>query len=76
VATALAERPPAADDRATTPTTVLWPELEPLYPPAWSDRLGQFYADFELELLPGVGHFVPLEAPEAVAEATVRALRR
>jgi pimeloyl-ACP methyl ester carboxylesterase len=74
VATALAERAPA--DRLPTPVTVLWPEREPLYPPAWSDRLGEFFADFELHHLAGVGHFAPLEAPEAIAEATVRALRR
>jgi pimeloyl-ACP methyl ester carboxylesterase len=76
VATALSERAPAAADRSVTPTTVLWPELDPLFPPAWSDRLGEFFADFELQRLAGVGHFVPLEAPETVAEATVRALRR
>jgi pimeloyl-ACP methyl ester carboxylesterase len=74
VATALTERPPA--ERLAVPTTVLWPEHEPLYPPAWSDRLGEFFADFELHPLAGVGHFSPLEAPAAVAEATVRALRR
>jgi pimeloyl-ACP methyl ester carboxylesterase len=76
VATALSERAPAPADRAATPTTVLWPELDPLFPPAWSDRLGEFYADFELQRLVSVGHFVPLEAPDTVAEATVRALRR
>jgi pimeloyl-ACP methyl ester carboxylesterase len=74
VQTALAERPPA--ERLAVPTTVLWPEHEPLYPPAWSDRLGEFFADFELHELPGVGHFAPVEAPAAIAEATVRALRR
>jgi pimeloyl-ACP methyl ester carboxylesterase len=74
VQTALSERPPA--ERLTVPTTVLWPEYEPLYPPAWSDRLGEFFADFELHHLAGVGHFSPLEAPAAIAEATGRALRR
>jgi pimeloyl-ACP methyl ester carboxylesterase len=72
VASALAERP----HRITPPTTVLWPEHDPLFPPAWSDRLGEFFDDYELHHLAGVGHFVPLEAPQAVAEATVRALRR
>jgi pimeloyl-ACP methyl ester carboxylesterase len=76
VATALSEQTPAPDDRIPTPTTVLWPELDPLFPPEWSDRLDDFYADVELHALPGIGHFVPLEAPEKVAEATVRALRR
>jgi pimeloyl-ACP methyl ester carboxylesterase len=76
VATALAERAPDPDDRVRIPTTVLWGEHEPLFPPAFSDRLGEFYADFELEILAGVGHYTPLEAPERVAEATVRRLRR
>jgi pimeloyl-ACP methyl ester carboxylesterase len=74
VQTALTERPP--EEPLAIPTSVLWPELDPLYPPAWSDRLGEFYADFDLRLLPGTGHFTPLEAPAEVAEATARALRR
>jgi pimeloyl-ACP methyl ester carboxylesterase len=74
VQTALTERPPA--DRIATPTTVLWPEHDPLFPPDWSDRLAEFFADFELHHLAGVGHFSPLEAPSAIAAATVRALRR
>jgi pimeloyl-ACP methyl ester carboxylesterase len=72
VATALAERP----HRITPATTVLWPEHDPLFPPAWADRLDEFFDDYELHHLAGVGHFVPLEAPQAVADATVRALRR
>jgi pimeloyl-ACP methyl ester carboxylesterase len=74
VQTALTERPPR--ERFATPTTVLWPEHDPLFPLDWSDRLGEFFADFELHRLAGVGHFSPLEAPAAIAEATVRALRR
>jgi pimeloyl-ACP methyl ester carboxylesterase len=76
VAQSAAERPPAPDDRLGVPTTVLWGEHEPLFPLAWSDRLDEFYADVELEVLDGVGHFAPVEAPARVAEATVRALRR
>ena len=76
VATALAERAPDPENRVHVPTTVLWGEHEPLFPLAWSDRLGEFYSDFELEIVEGAGHFTPLEAPAAVAEATVRRLRR
>jgi pimeloyl-ACP methyl ester carboxylesterase len=72
VATALAEKP----HRIAPPTTVLWPEHDPLFPPAWADRLDEFFDDHELHHLAGVGHYVPLEAPQAVAAATVRALRR
>jgi pimeloyl-ACP methyl ester carboxylesterase len=58
------------------PTTVLWPEHDPLFPPAWSDRIDEWFADAELRVLDGVGHFVPVEAPEAVAEAISARLGR
>ena len=69
VATALQERPPV--DRVAAPTTVLWPAHDPLFPQAWSDRLGEWFADLDLRLLGGAGHFVPLEAPDAFAEAVL-----
>ena len=67
VAQSLAERPPA--ERIAAPVTVLWPEHDPLFPQAWSDRLDEFFADVTLELVDGAGHFSPLEAPAAFAEA-------
>ena len=45
------------------PTTVLWPEHDPLFPREWSDRIGEFFADARLTWLDGAGHFSPLEAP-------------
>jgi pimeloyl-ACP methyl ester carboxylesterase len=76
VATSLAERPPAAAERMAVPTTVLWPEHDPLFPPAWSDRLEAFFSDVRLEHLTGVGHFSPLEAAERFSAAIRAALRR
>jgi pimeloyl-ACP methyl ester carboxylesterase len=49
-------------------TTVLWPEHDPLFPPAWSDRLDDFFDTLRLRPLPSAGHFSPLEAPDAFAE--------
>jgi pimeloyl-ACP methyl ester carboxylesterase len=69
VAQSLAEQAPAPEDRLAVPTTVLWPAHDPLFPVAWSDRLDEFLSDVELHVLDGAGHFVPLEAPAAVAEA-------
>lgn len=69
VAMATRERPPAPADRLASPTTVLWPEHDPLFPRTWADRVGQWFSDAEVRPLDGVGHFVPLEAPEAFAEA-------
>jgi pimeloyl-ACP methyl ester carboxylesterase len=75
VARSLAERVPAPEERVAVPTTVLWGEHEPLFPPAWSDRLGQFFTDLDLRVLPGIGHYAPLEAPDAVAGAITERLR-
>ena len=30
------------------PATILWPELDPLFPPHWSDRLGDFFSEATL----------------------------
>jgi pimeloyl-ACP methyl ester carboxylesterase len=72
VASSLAE--PAAPTPIATPTTVLWQSDDPLFPRAWSDRLDRFFSDVELRPLDGVGHFTPLEAPRAFADAIEEAL--
>jgi len=71
VALSVAEQAPAI--RIAVPTTVLWPEHDPLFPPQWSDRLHEFFADISLTSLDGVGHFTPLERPRDFAEAVVAA---
>ena len=74
VARALAERVPDPADRLATPTMVLWPEHDPLFPRAWSDRLDTFFADVRLRAVDGVGHFLPEEAPADFAAAITAAL--
>ena len=74
VARSLAEQAPALADRLTLPVTVLWPEFDPLFPRAWSDRLAEFLANVTLRPLDGVGHFTPLEAPAEFAAAIHDAL--
>lgn len=69
IARSLAERAPAPDERIATPTTVLWPEHDPLFPLEWADRLDEFFSAVTLRRLPGAGHFSPLEAPDRFAEA-------
>ena len=75
VAASLAERAPDPADRIAVPTTVLWPEHDPLFPRAWSDRIGEFFAAAELAWLDGAGHFSPLEAAGEFAAAIVAAVR-
>jgi pimeloyl-ACP methyl ester carboxylesterase len=74
VAMSLGETAPDPDGRIAVPATVLWPELDPLFPYQWSDRLAEFFSDATLHALPGVGHFTPLEAPEQFASAIRDAL--
>lgn len=74
VARSLAETPPA--ERLATPITVLWPEFDPLFPRAWSDRLDEWFADVRFRPLDGVGHFSPVEAPDAFADAITETLDR
>ncbi|MFC5952714.1 alpha/beta fold hydrolase [Pseudonocardia lutea] len=62
IARSLAEEPPAR--RVAVPTTVLWPEHDPLFPRAWSDRLDDWFEKVDLRPLDGVGHFSPVEAPD------------
>ena len=73
VARSVAERAPAPADRIGVPTTVLWPEHDPLFPRAWSDRLDEFFADVRLRSLDGAGHFTPLERPRDFAAAVAAA---
>ncbi|QEC49322.1 alpha/beta hydrolase [Baekduia soli] len=74
VATSLSETVPEAADRIAVPTTVLWPEHDPIFPREWADRLGEFFAEVTVLDLPGSGHFAPLETPDGVARAILAAL--
>ena len=50
------------------PTCVRWAEHDPIFPSAWTDRLGETFTDLDLKTLPGVGHFPHREAPEIAAQ--------
>jgi len=73
LARVVAEQAPVPADRIAVPTTVLWPDFDPLFPPEWSDRLECYFADLDLRRLSGVGHFVPMEAPDEFAQAVATA---
>ena len=71
VAMATREKPPRDADRVVVPTTVLWPEHDPLFPREWSDRVTEWFADVDIRPLDGVGHFTPLEAPQKFGAAVL-----
>jgi pimeloyl-ACP methyl ester carboxylesterase len=73
VARSLAEQPPGPAGRVHVPATVLWPQYDPLFPVAWSDRLEEFFDEVRLRLLPAAGHFTPLEAADVFAEEILAA---
>jgi pimeloyl-ACP methyl ester carboxylesterase len=74
IARSVAEMSAPLPDPIAVPTTILWPEFDPLFPPAWGDRVSDFFAHASVKPLAGVGHFVPLEAPDELAEAIRAAL--
>ena len=51
------------------PTCVRWAEHDPIFPYAWTDRLGETFSDLDLAPFPGVGHFPHREDPDAAAAA-------
>jgi pimeloyl-ACP methyl ester carboxylesterase len=71
VAVSASEMAPPSYDRIGVPTVVLWPEFDPLFPRAWSDRIDDFFSDVRLRHVDGVGHYAPLEYPEILAEEIV-----
>lgn len=55
-----------------TPTTVLWPDADPLFPPAWADRIPEFFSSAVTHSVAGCGHFLPLENSAVLADAILR----
>jgi pimeloyl-ACP methyl ester carboxylesterase len=68
VAHSLAERSPRRGPLITTPTKILWGEHDPLFPPEWADRLGEYFADVTVHFSRETGHFTPLECADQFAE--------
>ncbi|MGC2486251.1 MAG: alpha/beta hydrolase [Acidimicrobiales bacterium] len=59
-----------------TPVTFLWGETDREAPPEVAERAADLVSSpTSVTVLSGVGHFVPLEATDALVDATMRALR-
>jgi len=54
------------------PTCVRWAEHDPLFPYAWTDRLGDTFTDLDLAMFEGVGHFPHREDPDRAAAEIAR----
>lgn len=53
------------------PAFFLWGEKDPILPVAWTDALGDYFADFSVETVPDAGHFVAYQRPD-LANARIR----
>ena len=49
------------------PACVRWAEHDPLFPYAWTDRLGETFTNLDLAMFAGVGHFAHREDPDRAA---------
>jgi pimeloyl-ACP methyl ester carboxylesterase len=49
------------------PTCVRWAEHDPLFPYAWTDRMGETFRNLDLAMFAGVGHFPHREDPDRAA---------
>lgn len=51
------------------PTAVVWGEADPILLSSWADRLEEYFSHLvHVQMLAGVGHFTPFEAPDAFVE--------
>lgn len=62
--------------RVSAPTTVLWGEADTALLPGLLNGLDTHVPDLHVQRLPGVGHWVVHEAPQAVCDALQGLLRR
>jgi len=51
----------------TVPTCVRWTANDAIFPAAWTDRLGETFADLDYAPFPDAGHFPHREAPDRAA---------
>jgi len=59
----------------TVPTCVRWAAHDAIFPAAWVDTLGETFADLDVAILPGVGHFPHREDPDLAAKEIARFFR-
>jgi pimeloyl-ACP methyl ester carboxylesterase len=57
-------------------TCIRWGERDPILLSEWTDRLGETFSDFDLALLPDVGHFPHREDPDRAAAEIAGFFRR
>src|SRR5262249_47897869 len=69
VASSLVETPPNPRERIAVDTRGLWPEHDPLFPPAWGGRLTGVFSPLAVRPAAGGGPCAPVEAADDLAAA-------
>jgi pimeloyl-ACP methyl ester carboxylesterase len=64
-------RDPASPNQLRVPVHVVWGEADPVFPLAIAERVAHDLAA-DLEVLPGAGHHLPIEAPTGLTKAVLR----
>jgi pimeloyl-ACP methyl ester carboxylesterase len=57
---------PAPSGKLRPKTRILWGDSDSIIPFEWSDNLAEFFEDYTLQKMEGVGHFMMREAPDRV----------
>lgn len=55
---------PRLPTKIQPPARVLWGAEDPILKVEWADRLGDYFADYRFDPVPGAGHFLHYEQPE------------
>ncbi|HEX3630301.1 MAG TPA: alpha/beta fold hydrolase [Candidatus Dormibacteraeota bacterium] len=61
-------------EEITTPTLILWGANDKFLDPSWAERLKSKLPDATVEIIDPGGHFLPIDRPEALADAITRFL--
>ena len=61
-------------DEIETPTLILWGANDAFLEPRWAETLHQKLRESTVEIVDPGGHFLPLDRPDAVAQAITRFL--
>ncbi|WP_379971272.1 alpha/beta fold hydrolase [Ectobacillus sp. sgz5001026] len=70
---AVVQKQAGIEEKIPHTTHVLWGEADPVILVDWSDKLYDYFDEYTLKRLPGIGHFVSFEAPEEVVETVKKA---
>jgi pimeloyl-ACP methyl ester carboxylesterase len=61
--------------RLSGPVSLIWGEDDHEVPVSLAETARSLIKEASLEVLPGIGHFVPVEAPDALRRAIDESLR-